>query len=426
MKSFIRILALVIILNAGALISPQKVFAQETSVNFQLFYDQLSPDGMWVDYQNYGYVWIPNVDREFSPYSTDGHWILTDEGWTWVSDYSWGWAPFHYGRWDYDNSYGWLWIPGDEWGPAWVSWRRSSGYYGWAPMGPGVSVELSLGGGYRVPNERWTFVSDRDINRSDIDHHYIERSQNVTIINSSTIINNTYVDNSRHSKYVAGPAREDVQKVTGTMIKPVSIRENNKPGQTVSNDQLQIYRPRVQANNNDHKPVPTKLVTLKEVKPISERTAGNQPRNENLKTNGKEQASPVPSNTSAGKTMTGEQPRIVNPVDKNKSIEHSPQPQIVKPTDDLGTNRQPLAVHPNNKKMTIQKPQNPIAKLSDNQGKKQQQPRTIDPQIKNKIAHQQSKPKIAHQLNGRGPAPKKSPPPQNTHKDQGSPSQKIE
>jgi len=44
---------------------------------------------------------------------------MTDDGMTWVSDYNWGWAPFHYGRWDYNDSYGWFWIPDNEWGPAW-------------------------------------------------------------------------------------------------------------------------------------------------------------------------------------------------------------------------------------------------------------------------------------------------------------------
>ena len=26
----------------------------------------------------------------FTPYSTNGYWVFTNEGWTWVSDYSWG------------------------------------------------------------------------------------------------------------------------------------------------------------------------------------------------------------------------------------------------------------------------------------------------------------------------------------------------
>jgi hypothetical protein len=279
MKLFIKILVLVVVLNAAAWITPPKVSAQETVVSFQLFYDQLSPYGMWVDYPNYGYVWIPDVEREFSPYGTDGHWVFTVDGWMWVSDYPWGWAPFHYGRWAYDDSYGWLWVPNNEWGPAWVTWRRSVGYYGWAPMGPGISVEVSFGGGYRVPNERWIFVRDRDISRPDIYRHYVDQSTNVTIINNSTVINNTYTDKSRHTKYVAGPARDDVQRVTGTAIRPVTIRENDKPGQTLRNNQLQIYRPRVQtSNNNDHKPVPSKLVNLKEVKPVSERKLENRQR----------------------------------------------------------------------------------------------------------------------------------------------------
>ncbi len=65
---------------------------------------------------------------------------MTEYGWTWLSDYPWGWAPFHYGRWDFDNSFGWFWIPGNEWGPAWVTWRRANGYYGWAPMSPGINL----------------------------------------------------------------------------------------------------------------------------------------------------------------------------------------------------------------------------------------------------------------------------------------------
>ena len=121
--------------------------AQQPDVSFQVFYDQLSPYGQWIDYPNYGYVWIPDAGSDFAPYSTRGHWIITDYGFTWVSDYDWGWAPFHYGRWDYDNYYGWFWIPDNEWGPAWVSWRRADGYYGWEPMGPGISINISFGQG---------------------------------------------------------------------------------------------------------------------------------------------------------------------------------------------------------------------------------------------------------------------------------------
>src|SRR5262249_20206761 len=58
------------------------------------FESDLAPYGSWVDSGSYGRVWIPSatlVGYDFSPYSTGGHWVLTEFGWTWVSDYSWGW-----------------------------------------------------------------------------------------------------------------------------------------------------------------------------------------------------------------------------------------------------------------------------------------------------------------------------------------------
>src|ERR1700734_1893031 len=108
-------------------------------VSYQVFYDDLSPYGQWIDYPGYGYVWMPDAGPDFKPYATNGHWVYSDEGWIWASDYEWGWATFHYGRWFFDPSYGWMWIPGNEWAPAWVNWRQNSDYYGWAPLGPNFS-----------------------------------------------------------------------------------------------------------------------------------------------------------------------------------------------------------------------------------------------------------------------------------------------
>jgi hypothetical protein len=66
-KSLTKVFALLVALNASAWILPQEASAQQVSVSFQLFYDELSPYGMWVDYPNYGYVWIPDGDPGFSP-----------------------------------------------------------------------------------------------------------------------------------------------------------------------------------------------------------------------------------------------------------------------------------------------------------------------------------------------------------------------
>src|SRR5665647_2087301 len=116
MKSKIKILAILLGLIISSVIFSKQASAQQGNVSFQVFYDELSPYGQWVDDPNYGYIWIPDAGQDFVPYSSNGYWVLSDYGWTWVSDYNWGWAPFHYGRWDFNNYYGWFWIPDNVWG----------------------------------------------------------------------------------------------------------------------------------------------------------------------------------------------------------------------------------------------------------------------------------------------------------------------
>jgi len=126
------------------------------------FQDELAPYGDWIDDGTYGRVWVPTtaiVGDDFTPYYSGGHWLLTEYGWTWISDWSWGWAPFHYGRWIIVSGYGWCWVPGTMWGPAWVAWRSGGGYVGWAALPPrGVSVTVTFG--QRSP---WRFTRAADL-----------------------------------------------------------------------------------------------------------------------------------------------------------------------------------------------------------------------------------------------------------------------
>jgi hypothetical protein len=107
----------------------------------QDFRGALNPYGNWVEDPTYGTVWVPSasvVGSDFTPYVTAGHWAYGDD-YVWVSDYEWGWAPFHYGRWVYAGPTGWAWIPGRSYAGAWVSWRYGVGdwgYVGWAPLAP--------------------------------------------------------------------------------------------------------------------------------------------------------------------------------------------------------------------------------------------------------------------------------------------------
>lgn len=266
MKKLTKFFTLLLLFTAEIWIVPQKSKAQ-VSVSFQVFYDELSPYGMWVDNPEYGYVWMPGVAQGFMPYATNGHWVYTEEGWTWFSDYSWGWAPFHYGRWYIDPVYGPMWVPGNDWGPGWVTWRRSGGYYGWAPIGPGVSINIAYGHGYKVPNNHWRFVRDHDFGRTDISQHYVNTTENVTIIKNSAVINNTYINKTRKITYNSGPDRTEVEKNAGKKITPVSIKEYNRPGQISGKGQIQIYRPHLQQNNaNSPKAVPSKVTNLKDIK----------------------------------------------------------------------------------------------------------------------------------------------------------------
>jgi hypothetical protein len=282
MKPNFKILAVLFALIISPLLFPKAVVAQQDYVSLQIFYDELSPYGQWVDYPKYGYVWIPDAGANFVPYSTRGQWIYTDYGWTWVSDYEWGWAPFHYGRWDYDAYYGWLWVPDYDWGPSWVTWRRASGYYGWQPMRPGININLSFGKDYYDNyNDNWMFVRDRDFQRPNVSSYYVSQTKRDRIIRSSTVINNTYIDNGRNTTYISGPNREEVQRLTGRNIHSVAIHENTRPGQDLKDGQLRIYRPQVRnTNDQGRKPTPNKITNSEDIRPQSSyRNENNRQRN---------------------------------------------------------------------------------------------------------------------------------------------------
>jgi hypothetical protein len=220
----------------------------EAGISYQTFYDELSPYGQWMDYPEHGYVWLPNLDPDFQPYRTGGHWVWSDDyDWMWVSDYSWGWAPFHYGRWFYDSHYGWMWVPGYEWSPAWVSWRTGGDYYGWAPLRPGISISFGFGN-YDPPYNYWSFAPRRYINSHSIGSYCVDRGRNVTIINNTTIINNY---GSRKNVFISGgPRRYDAEKYTGR-IRSVDFRETSRPGEReFRNNQVRLYRPQIRPDNN--------------------------------------------------------------------------------------------------------------------------------------------------------------------------------
>lgn len=223
-----------------------RLYAQEVTaeISYQAFYDDLSPYGHWIVYPGYGYVWCPAVSLGFRPYVTSGHWVWTDEGWCWVSDYPWGWAAFHYGRWFYDTGYGWLWLPGYEWSPAWVAWRSGAGCYGWAPISPGFSFSVGFAL-YDPPLNYWCFAPQRYIVSPYVGRFYVNAAQNVTFVHQTTIINNYSYTNH---VYRAGPPISEVQRVTDRPVNAVAVRAAGRPGPASSGQAgLSLYRPVVNA-----------------------------------------------------------------------------------------------------------------------------------------------------------------------------------
>jgi len=110
-------------------------YGRDRYVDEDIYYDsnELSDYGDWREYENYGYVWVPNVSYGWRPYY-DGRWSYCNSSLFWISNEPWGWAPYHYGRWGWSAGFGWYWVPGNAFGPSWVSWYDYGDYIGWCPL----------------------------------------------------------------------------------------------------------------------------------------------------------------------------------------------------------------------------------------------------------------------------------------------------
>jgi hypothetical protein len=206
-----------------------------------LFYDALSPYGNWVQVDGAGLCWQPSaavVNSSWQPYFDGGHWVYTDCGWYWASDYSWGWAPFHYGRWFHHHHWGWCWAPDTVWGTAWVCWRCTDGYCGWAPLPPGAAYRpgigltfngrgVGVGFSFGLGVDSFAFVSwghfdERRLRPWGLGHDRIER-----VYRQSTIAARFEGQGRTVSNY--GVSAERVASATHRQVHPVALTEVKAP-----------------------------------------------------------------------------------------------------------------------------------------------------------------------------------------------------
>ena len=206
------------------------------------YYSALAPYGTWVYVADYGWCWQPTVvvgNPYWLPYCNNGGWLWTTSGWYWNSYYSWGWAPFHYGRWCQYPSYGWLWCPDHTWGPAWVCWRGGSGFCGWAALPPGAcftahggwtfnGVAVGVNFGFGLGAHCFTFCDFNHFCQSHPFDHFQHGHDGEHFFHNSQVNNNVAFD-GQHQMVNRGVDPAQIEGATHTHLQPVSVRE--MPGQ---------------------------------------------------------------------------------------------------------------------------------------------------------------------------------------------------
>jgi hypothetical protein len=324
----------------------------QTSVSVEIrtesdFYVPLTPYGEWVVVGSYGRCWRPShVDADWRPYS-EGYWQRTDAGWYWVSDEPWGWATYHYGRWNFTDQYGWYWVPQTQWAPAWVSWHSGGGYIGWAPLYPS---------GVRVISPRaYVFVEEG---------HFMEPVRHSTlVVNNTTIINKTVINEA--------PATAAIEKASGRKVQAVAVQELRhkeeapvvaKQRTPAATSEKTVQPPA----RNEAQPAEKKAVTAHESPPVEKPAAATH-----------ESAAPAPKNNEA------------------QSVKHNPVPAVpeFKPEAKPEGNHPPAIKEPtgqNANKQSVK--QEKSAQPSD---KKEQQPAREKPD-----ANEQDRPNPADQNHG--------------------------
>src|SRR5271157_2659544 len=182
-------------------------------------YEDLDDHGSWRQTPDNGNVWFPRTSVPgWAPYHY-GHWdYIAPWGYTWVDDEPWGFAPFHYGRWvSYEGSWGWVPSPPRAEGVVYVRPVYAPALVAWVG-GPHFVIGIGGGGGGYAPGESvgWfplgprevyvpsypvsrNYVNNVNISNTTVNTTVVNNYYNTTVINRNTTINNTNVTvNNQH------------------------------------------------------------------------------------------------------------------------------------------------------------------------------------------------------------------------------------
>jgi uncharacterized membrane protein YgcG len=169
----------------------------------------------------YGYMWRPaSVGLGWDPFA-DGYWVsYPGFGYTFVSGYPWGWAPYRYGSWQFVNGYGWCWAPGSNWN----NWQAVTPVRNLPPRyrppmaprhGPPVLV---VNNGVAVPAPQRQIVIDND----SLDHRR-PHSTKLGTTNGEIIRQGQSSTTTPAQGFIAAPARAPTAPALAGSVAPGAV-----------------------------------------------------------------------------------------------------------------------------------------------------------------------------------------------------------
>jgi hypothetical protein len=268
----------------GQYVSPDTIGAEDLSAN-----------GDWETDSDEGPIWYPtNVAVDWQPYSC-GRWAwVAPWGWTWVGCESWGFAPFHYGRWERRRDR-WGWIPGPPvvrpiYSPALVAFVGGAGVTAWFPLGP------------HEPYLPWYHASPRYVNRVNVSNIYDRDTVQVRTI---------YNQRTEASEYAPGGNRGYSNRQNATIgVSQDAFAAGRRVGPTVrvSTNQLVaapvLPHPMVTPQRTMVVSAPARAVPVQTARP----TLTAAPIDDHVHSIGRSEAMPVQPNTSREEEPVARQP----------------------------------------------------------------------------------------------------------------------
>ena len=322
---------------------PRAVSEARPTSGYSTFYTKLEPYGGWIETSDYGYVWQPREtesSRSWRPY-TNGRWVYTDAGWTWISEEPFGWATYHYGRWTRLRGIGWVWVPGNQWAPAWVSWRKSNDYVGWAPLPPEARFDQHTGihnwsdSYYDIGPDQYCFVPTREFGAQRIESTVVPPERNVTIVNQTTNVTNITYNNT--TVVNEGPNYEELRTQSREPLQRFRLERNvnvdvavEPPRPVVQGETIIVAAPVIAAPVASERP-PTVKQTIAQATvdlgwaAIADHEAAKKAR-EKIKSEATPPSNAPPKKFVKGAAMTSTSPQTVESPATSTSVSSTPVP----------------------------------------------------------------------------------------------------